>query len=233
MVVFWCPQLAWHFQTPSHFPAVKTGIILKLEAVKTLTWLSSTSETHAGFYFRKKWTDEILQPGLEFDNFKPQLKSGIFNCISWLNCLFLREIIEAFWKSQYLSNDINVVSWLPNFFLSSHLSSMFCTRGPCPWDKLPNSTHFKEFICCINQRKEAVFNLIYLVFLDREWLFSCHLVAMSWFRCCSWQIALLTIFPFFFFLTTVNRMIMSLTAVRDLFTVSRAWLNGPFWGRWN
>ncbi len=28
-------------------------------------------------YFTKKWRAETLQPGLEFDNFKPQLKSGI------------------------------------------------------------------------------------------------------------------------------------------------------------
>jgi hypothetical protein len=37
-----------------------------------------------GFYFTKKWRAETLQPGLEFDNFKPRLKSGIFKCISWL-----------------------------------------------------------------------------------------------------------------------------------------------------
>ncbi len=33
--------------------------------------------------------NETLQPGLEFDNFKPRFKSGIFKCISWLNGLFL------------------------------------------------------------------------------------------------------------------------------------------------
>jgi hypothetical protein len=35
-----------------------------------------------GIYFTKKWRAETLQPGLEFDNFKPRLKSGIFKCIS-------------------------------------------------------------------------------------------------------------------------------------------------------
>jgi hypothetical protein len=29
-----------------------------------------------------------LQPGLEFDNFKPRLESGILKCISWLNGSF-------------------------------------------------------------------------------------------------------------------------------------------------
>jgi hypothetical protein len=38
-----------------------------------------------GIYFTKKWRAETLQRGLEFDNFKPRLKSGIFKCISWLN----------------------------------------------------------------------------------------------------------------------------------------------------
>jgi hypothetical protein len=38
-----------------------------------------------GIYFTNKWRVETLQPGLEFDNFKPLLKSGIFKCISWLN----------------------------------------------------------------------------------------------------------------------------------------------------
>jgi hypothetical protein len=31
---------------------------------------------------------ETSQPGSEFDNFNPRLKSGIFKCISWLNGSF-------------------------------------------------------------------------------------------------------------------------------------------------
>ncbi len=38
-----------------------------------------------GICFTKKWRAEILQPDLEFDNFKPWLESSIFKCISWLN----------------------------------------------------------------------------------------------------------------------------------------------------
>jgi hypothetical protein len=38
-----------------------------------------------------------LQPGLEFDNIKPRLKSGIFKCICWLNgSFFFRVIIGIF-----------------------------------------------------------------------------------------------------------------------------------------
>ncbi len=68
MTVFWCPQVEWQFQSPISFPAVKEELIL--------------------IYFTKKWRAETLQPGLEFDNYKPRLKIGIFKCISWLNVSF-------------------------------------------------------------------------------------------------------------------------------------------------
>ncbi len=51
-----------------------------------------------GIYFTKKWRAETLQPGLEFDNFKPRLKSGIFKCISWLNGLFFGGDYRGFLK---------------------------------------------------------------------------------------------------------------------------------------
>ncbi len=38
-----------------------------------------------GVYFKKTWSAETLQPGLEYDNFKPRLKSRIFKGISFLN----------------------------------------------------------------------------------------------------------------------------------------------------
>jgi hypothetical protein len=38
-----------------------------------------------GIYFTNKWRAETLQPGLDFDIFKPRLKSGIVRSISWLN----------------------------------------------------------------------------------------------------------------------------------------------------
>jgi hypothetical protein len=39
----------------------------------------------------------IVQPGLEFDNFKPWRKSGIFKCISWLDgSLFLGDNDRGF-----------------------------------------------------------------------------------------------------------------------------------------
>ncbi len=41
---------------------------------------------------------EELRPGLEFDNFKPRLKSCIFKSISWLNGSFFGVLIWVFWK---------------------------------------------------------------------------------------------------------------------------------------
>ncbi len=46
-------------------------------------------EDIGGIYLTKKWRAETLQPSLEFVNFKPRHKSGIFKCISWLNGSFL------------------------------------------------------------------------------------------------------------------------------------------------
>ncbi len=65
-----------------------------------------------GVYFTKKWRAETLQPGSEFDNFKPWLKSGNFKYISWLNGLFFGRGWSRFSEreSQDLSNGINVAS---------------------------------------------------------------------------------------------------------------------------
>ncbi len=41
---------------------------------------------------------ETAQPRFEFDNVKPQLKSGIFECISSLNGSFSGVMIGIFWK---------------------------------------------------------------------------------------------------------------------------------------
>jgi hypothetical protein len=51
-----------------------------------------------GIYFSKKWRAETRQPGLEFDNIKPRLESGIFKCISWLNGSFFGDDDQGFMK---------------------------------------------------------------------------------------------------------------------------------------
>jgi hypothetical protein len=49
-------------------------------------------------FHKKKWRPDTLQPGLEFDNFKPRIKSGMFKCISWLYSSFLGAMIGVLWK---------------------------------------------------------------------------------------------------------------------------------------
>ncbi len=74
-----------------------------------------TCESHSGVDFTKKWRAETLQHGLEFDNFKQQLESGIFKRISWLNGSFFgvddRGISKEGWV-QDISTSTNVAFWL-------------------------------------------------------------------------------------------------------------------------
>jgi hypothetical protein len=50
--------------------------------------MSTMSENHWWNLFCKEVKAETLQPGLEFGNIKPWLKSGIFKCISCQNVSF-------------------------------------------------------------------------------------------------------------------------------------------------
>jgi hypothetical protein len=63
---------------------------------KSLVWLRSMSESQWSIYFTNNWTAETLKRGLEFDNFKPRLKSGIFKCISWLNRSYFLVVMIKF-----------------------------------------------------------------------------------------------------------------------------------------
>jgi hypothetical protein len=77
-----------------------------------------------GIYFTKKWwRAQTLQPGLEFDNFKPRLESGIFKCISWLNGSVFEGDDRGFLKEGFKTFQMAPMSPLnsSNFFLSSHL----------------------------------------------------------------------------------------------------------------
>jgi hypothetical protein len=81
--------------------------------------MSSMSESPWWYciYCTKKWRAETLQPVLEFDNFKPRLKSGIFKCISWLNGSFFWGWWSGSFESgnQYLANGTSVASQLTTF----------------------------------------------------------------------------------------------------------------------
>jgi hypothetical protein len=61
--------------------------------------MRSMSESHWWYLFYKevKSSDYTYQPRLEFDNYKTRLKSGIFECISWLNGSLFGVMIEVIW----------------------------------------------------------------------------------------------------------------------------------------
>jgi hypothetical protein len=86
-----------------------------------------------GVYLTWKWKAETLQPGLEFNNVKPQLKSGIFKCISWLSGSFfflgfMIRVLEEGVKT-YLIAPLFVSVWLiPTHRLFTH--ELLCSMSP-------------------------------------------------------------------------------------------------------
>ncbi len=76
-------------------------------------------------YFTKKLRAKTLQPGLQFDDFKTRLKSGIFKCIYWLSGSFFRGSWSGFSERgcQVQSIGTNVASWIANFFFCLHIYS--------------------------------------------------------------------------------------------------------------
>ncbi len=97
---------------PDSLSSSETGVNPGIRSwKKALIWMSSMSESHWCIYFTKKWRAGTLQPGLEFDNFKPRLESGTLKCISWLNGSFLGDDDRGFLRgSQDLSHGTNVHS---------------------------------------------------------------------------------------------------------------------------
>ncbi len=85
-----------------------------------ITGLNMNSRV-CGIYFTKQWGAETLQPGLEFDKFKPWPESGIYKCISWLNGWLFSMQWSTFSErgTQDLANVTNVAYQFANVFLSS------------------------------------------------------------------------------------------------------------------
>ncbi len=78
-------------------------------------------------YFTKKRRAGTLQPGLKFDNFKPRLKSGIFERISWLNGSYYGGYDRSSLKERVKTYLIAPMSpfYSPILSLSSHLWSRY------------------------------------------------------------------------------------------------------------
>jgi hypothetical protein len=86
MVVLRCPLCCMTTSNPDSLSSSETGLNPGIRSWKMhLSEWARCQKAVGGIYFTTKWRAETLQPGLECDNFKPRLKRGIFNCISWLN----------------------------------------------------------------------------------------------------------------------------------------------------
>ncbi len=96
-----------------------------------LSWMSSICQKAiGGIYVTEKWRADTLQPGSEFDKFKPRHESCIFKCISWLNGSFSGGWWSGFSEKDLSNNGTNVASYLANvfFFLSSHINGLWCQQ---------------------------------------------------------------------------------------------------------
>jgi hypothetical protein len=83
-------KLRDNFKIPVRCPAVKEGSIQESEAKKGTYLIElDVRKRLVETISRRSEEAETLQPGLEFDKFKPLLTSGIFKCTScWLNGSF-------------------------------------------------------------------------------------------------------------------------------------------------
>ncbi len=73
---------------PDSLSSSETGVNPGIWSWKHLPEWARCQKAIGGTYPTNKWRAETLEPGLEFNNLKPWLKCGIFNCISWLNGSF-------------------------------------------------------------------------------------------------------------------------------------------------
>ncbi len=98
---------------PESLSSSKKGVKSRNKTLKKhLSEWARCQKAIGGIHFTNKWRAETLQTGLEFDNFKPRLKSGIFKCISWLNGSLFEGWLSGFSErgSQDLSKGTNVAS---------------------------------------------------------------------------------------------------------------------------
>ncbi len=89
----------------------------------------SLSERHSWFLFHKELKSwDCTTTGLKFEIFKPQLESGIFKYISWLNGSFLEGNDRRFLKKG--SQDLSNVTTFANIFCF-HISSVLVVKVMC------------------------------------------------------------------------------------------------------
>ncbi len=160
MLVFWCAGVAWQYQTPIRFPAVKRGLILEWEADRSLSEWSWCRKAIGGIYFTRKWPAETLQPVLKFDNIKLRLDSGIFKYICWLNGSVFGGDDRGFLKES------RPIYWHQCRLVTSQL--FFCLHIYSLWLFLRSLKLLNTFFSCfcqevpIKSRKNEVFKKLHL-----------------------------------------------------------------------
>jgi hypothetical protein len=85
------------------------------------------SETHLCWHLILKWGVEVVQTGLEFDNFKPQLQISIFNCIVGLNG----------WMNQFNIGGFEIVTF-------PHSVTFYVTSWNSCWLQRTEHLHFPK-----------------------------------------------------------------------------------------
>jgi hypothetical protein len=129
MVGFWCPASCVTVSTSDLLSSSGTGVNRGIRSWKKhLSEWARCQKAISGIYFTNKWRAETLQPGLEFDKFKPRLLSGIFKCISWLNGSFLGDD-RGFLKEGVKTYQMATMSPLnlSSLFFRFHIYSLWIT----------------------------------------------------------------------------------------------------------
>ncbi len=117
-------ELGDNFNPPDLISSSETGVNSGISSWKKhLSDWARCQKANGGIFFTEKWRAETLQPGLDFDIFKPRFKNDIFKCISWLNGSFFEGNDRGFLKEEvkaYLMVPLSPIN-SPTFLLSSHL----------------------------------------------------------------------------------------------------------------
>ncbi len=124
---------------PSSGIGVNPGIRSRKKALIQLSFMSKSHRTIGSIYFTKRWRAKTLTSILEFDNFKPRLKSSILKYISGLNGSFLRGDDRRYLKEgvkTFLMAPMSPLDY-PTFlsvFSSTHNTSIVNVKT-CGWSR--------------------------------------------------------------------------------------------------
>ncbi len=131
---------------PHSLSSSETGVNPEIRSWKNhLSEWARCQKAVGGIYFTKKWRAETVQPGLEFDNIKPGLESGIFKCISWQNGLLFGGDDRGFLTEGVKTYHMGPMSPLSSLTFFSVLTSIVYGRNPGQSWKKKKKIKFKTW----------------------------------------------------------------------------------------